>query len=143
VDVIEAFTHLCRPAKRLLETAKTWPEELPPGSRPTKNYRIVRQLRAEEVDHLVAIYQRGATVFELAERFGISRTTVGQHLRARNIDTKPPGLYPDDVPLAAELYQAGSSLQHIAERFETSANTVRARLLETGIAMRDTHGRTR
>jgi len=103
----------------------------------------MRQLRPAAVDHVVVTYQRGATVYELAERFGISRTTVGQHLRTRGIDTKPPGLHPDDVPMAAELYKAGASLQRIAERFETSANTVRARLLETGTAMRDTHGRAR
>jgi DNA-binding CsgD family transcriptional regulator len=140
VGVVEALAHICRPAKRLLEIAKTWPDGLSDEVRGSK-YRTMRQLRTDEIDHLVVIYQRGATVYELAERFGISRTTVGQHLRARGIDTKPPGLHHDDIPTAAELYRAGSSLQRIAERFGTSANTVRARLLETGTTMRDTHGR--
>ncbi len=63
-------------------------------------------------------YLAGATVFELAAQFGIHRSTVGQHLRSRGIDTTPPGLRPDDVPIAAELYREGwSLLQRISKRF--------------------------
>jgi hypothetical protein len=43
-------------------------------------------------------------VSELAKRLGIHRSTIGKHLRARGIDTTPPGLQPDDVPAALELY---------------------------------------
>jgi DNA-binding CsgD family transcriptional regulator len=103
----------------------------------------MRQLRPAEVDDLVETYQAGATVFDLAARFGIDRRTVGQHLRRRGIETTPPGLHPDDVPAAFELYESGWSLQRIAEKFGTSANTVRARLLEADVLMRDAQGRDR
>jgi hypothetical protein len=52
-----------------------------------------------------------------------------------------PNWVPDDVPAAADLYRAGWSLARIAEKFRTAGNTVRARLLEVGVIMRDTHGR--
>jgi hypothetical protein len=79
-------------------------------------------------------------VFDLAKRFGIDRKTVGQHLRRRNIDTKPAGLHPDDVPAAAALYRAGWSLIRIAEKFAVAGNTVRRCLLEAGVELRPRRG---
>ena len=105
--------------------------------------RTFRHLRDSEVDQLVARYKAGSTVFELSELFGINRQTVGKRLRHRGVDTRPPGLAPEDVSAAAVLYQRGWSLAHIADRFDTSPNTVRSRLKEAGVTMRDTHGRER
>ncbi|HEY7489088.1 MAG TPA: hypothetical protein VH912_31915 [Streptosporangiaceae bacterium] len=101
-----------------------------------KHYKTARQLRPAEIDRLVAEYRAGRTVYELGTRFGIHRATVGQHLRARGIDTTPPGLHSDDVPEAAKLYRAGLSLARIAKRFGTTDNTVLARLREAGVVMR-------
>ncbi len=109
-----------------------------------RKLRTARQLPSAEVHQLVIDYQAGATVYELAKLYGISRGIVGKHLRSRGIDTKPPGLHPDDVPTAADLYESsGWSLARIAEKFGTTANTVRARLLEAGVVMRDERGRER
>jgi transposase-like protein len=91
----------------------------------------------------VAAYQAGSRLHELAPRFGISRSTVGKHLRTRGIDTKPPGLHPDDVPEAARLYRTGWPLARIAEKFDTTADTVRRQLLKEGVRIRDTQGRER
>ncbi len=81
-------------------------------------------------------------MYELGELYGINRQTVGKHLRQRGVDTRAPGLAPEDVGAAAVLYQRGWSLADIADRFDTLPNTVRSRLKEKGITMRDTHGRT-
>ena len=45
------------------------------------------------------IYQQedGATVYTLAKQFGITRQTVGQHLRARGVETRRLVLRPADV----------------------------------------------
>jgi transposase-like protein len=96
----------------------------------------MRQLRSYELDELEVAYQAGATVYQLAERFGINRVTVGKHLRRRGVDTTPPGLHPDSVPRAAELYRQGWSLARIGQEFGTTASTVRSRLIETGVRMR-------
>jgi DNA-directed RNA polymerase specialized sigma24 family protein len=100
----------------------------------------MRQLQPHEVDEMVAAYGDGATTLELAVQFGIHRSTVGQHLATRGIDTKPPGLHLNDVPAAADLYRAGWSLARIAKKFGTTDNTVRARLLDARVRMRPQQG---
>ncbi len=112
------------------------PAETAPPAR-TRPTRTARQLAAPDLDRLVRTYRDGATVYELAGQFGIHRTTVGKHLRARGVDTTPPGLAPEDIPAAAELYRQGWSLARIAERYDATAGTVRTRLLEVGVWMRE------
>ncbi|MFC4859463.1 hypothetical protein [Actinophytocola glycyrrhizae] len=120
----------------MLALAETW-LDLPRRAIPApRALRTARQLRPHEVDDLVAGYRDGQRVRELAAQFGISRGTVGQHLRARGIETKPPGLQPDEVPEAARLYRAGWSLARIAEMFGTTDYTVRAHLRSAGMQMR-------
>jgi len=140
VDLFSALSHPCRRAKRLLELARDWPAESQP-CQPQEQVqpqllRTARQLSAAELDRLVVAYYDGATVYELARQFGIHRTTVGKHLRARWVDTTPLGLVPGDVPAAAELYRHGWSLARIAEKYGTTAGTVRTRLLEVGVRIR-------
>jgi DNA-binding transcriptional ArsR family regulator len=141
VALLKAISHPTVPVRRLLELAQTWPESLPDDVPAPVKCRTAKQLRLDELDRLVQGYQSGATVYELAKRFGIHRATVGSHLRARGIDTTPSGLRPEDIPVTAELYRAGWSLQRIAERFDTTDMTVRARLLEVGVRMRGAHER--
>jgi hypothetical protein len=138
VGVVEALSSpLTLPTRRLLELASDWPASLPDEvPRHVFNYRTMRPLRQGEVDELVAAYQAGATVFDLAARFGIDRKTVGQHLRRRGIDTTPAGLQPDEVRAAVELYEVGWSLIRIAEKFDVAGNTVRRYLLEAGVELR-------
>lgn len=123
--------------------AETWPNGEICDARHVPPLRTARQLRADEIDELGAAYQAGRRVHQLAASFGISRDAVGKHLRARGIDTKPPGLHPDDVPEAARLYRSGWPLARIAEKFDTTATTVQRRLMEVGVRMRDTNGRER
>jgi transposase-like protein len=96
----------------------------------------MRQLRPHELDELEATYRAGATVYQLAEQFGIERRTVGKHLRAHGVDTTPPALRPDDVLRAVELYREGWSLARIGQKFGAAADTVRKRLIEAGVRMR-------
>lgn len=127
----------------MLGLVQMWSNLPPCDTHHKSTHRTARQLRPAEVDELVAAYQAGSRVRELATLFGISRNTAGGHLRSRGIDTKPPGLHPEDVPEAARLYRSGWPLARIAEKFDTTADTVRRRLLEVGVRMRDTQGRER
>lgn len=106
-------------------------------------YRTSRRLGPSEVDELVAGYQSGVTISQLAGQFGVHRVTVGRHLATRGIDTQRPALQPDDILAAADLYRAGWSLARIAEKLDTTDDTVRARLLEVGVQMRTRKGRRR
>jgi hypothetical protein len=141
VGALEAFAHPTYRIKRLLHQASTWSgiQVCPPGH--ASPLPTARHLRPAEIDELVKAYEAGRTVYDLAAQFGIHRTVVGKHLRARGVDTKPPGLHSEDIPTAARLYQGGWSLARIGEKFATTANTVRFRLLEVGVVMRDTQGR--
>jgi hypothetical protein len=94
VGVVEALAHPSRPARRLLDVVKTWPESLLTEVPLPAKYRTMRQLQPAEIDELVAAYQAGSMVRQLAGQFGIYRSTVGRHLAARGIDTKPPALHP-------------------------------------------------
>ncbi|WP_284742793.1 helix-turn-helix domain containing protein [Amycolatopsis sp. RTGN1] len=127
----------------MLGLVQTWPDLPICDANHKPVHRTARQLRPAEIDELVAAYQAGDRVRELATRFGVSRDTVGKHLRSRGIDTKPPGLHPDDVPEAARLYRSGWPLARVAEKFNTTASTVQRRLLELEVRMRDTNGRER
>jgi hypothetical protein len=91
----------------------------------------------------VTAYKGGATVFELANMFGIHRSTVGRRLQARGVDTRPDVLGSADVRQAAELYRSGWSLMRIAEKYEVAGDTARRRLLEAGVQMRGPHERVR
>jgi DNA-directed RNA polymerase specialized sigma24 family protein len=97
---------------------------------------MARQPSEPEVDQLVAAYRAGATVYQLADQFGSHRITVGKHLRARGIDTRPAALTPDDLQRAIQLYRSGWSLAKIAKTFEVAAETIRTQLIQAGVEMR-------
>lgn len=142
MGVVEALSSpLTLPTRRLLELASAWPAGLPNETpRRSTHYRTMRPLRQDEIDELVEAYVGGATVFDLAKRFGIDRKTVGQHLERRNVKTKPISLHPDDVSAAAELYRSGWSLIRLAEKFGVAGNTVRRYLLQAGVELRPRRG---
>jgi DNA-directed RNA polymerase specialized sigma24 family protein len=52
----------------------------------------LRRLSCEQVTALVAGYQAGATVYELAERFDINRKTVSEHLHRQGVEIRRHGL---------------------------------------------------
>jgi DNA-binding CsgD family transcriptional regulator len=141
VDLVAALSHPSWQVQRLLGLAERWIRRPGGASRRRPAVRTFRHLRDSEVDQLVVRYKAGSSVYELGKQYGINRQTVGKHLRQRGVDTRPPGLAPEDVGAAAGLYQRGWSLAQIADRFDTSANTVRSRLKDAGVTMRDTHGR--
>ncbi|WP_158840521.1 hypothetical protein [Saccharothrix deserti] len=73
---------------------------------------------------------------ELAAQFGQHRSTTGQHLRARGIDTTRRALTPDDVQVAARLYHSGYSILQLADKFKVGNETMRQHLLNAGVALR-------
>jgi predicted HTH domain antitoxin len=105
--------------------------------------RRARQLGTDQIQKLIAGYRSGATVYELAEMLGIERRTVSAILRRNGVPMRRCGLSDDQVEDATRLYDQGWSLARIGNRMDVTADTVRKRLLERGVAMRDTQGRPR
>lgn len=119
-----------------------------PGSPAPKRSRrrrpgTARQLDADQTQSLIDAYRAGATVYQLGPQFGIDRRTVGKILTRNGVQTKHPGLSPDEIDLAAQLYEDGWSLARIGERLGVTATTVHRRLRDRGVTMRSTTGGAR
>jgi DNA-binding transcriptional regulator LsrR (DeoR family) len=95
------------------------------------------------VEQVIADYRAGATVYQLGDKFGIDRRTVGKILTRNGVLTKHPGLSPADIDRAAQLYEDGWSLARIGERLGVTATTVHRRLRGREVQMRDPAGRDR
>jgi len=110
----------------------------PGTSVPTQKQRRLEQAEQEE---LVARYQAGDLMTELAERYGIHRRTVSAILKRHGVPTHASGLSEEQIQHAILLYAQGQSLAKIGKALGVDAGTVHARLRERGVRMRDTHGR--
>ncbi|GGN19871.1 hypothetical protein GCM10011609_71180 [Lentzea pudingi] len=108
---------------------------------PTRPFKTLRKLKPAEIDELVEQYRAGSSVYQLAEKYGIHRITIGRHLRAQGIDTTAPALSEDQMMEAAQLYADGWSCKKIAKHFGVGAETVRERLHQAGVVMRGPHER--
>lgn len=98
---------------------------------------IQRRLTADQVAELVAEYQAGADMKELAVRWQVHRTTVAGHLRRAGVELRRQGLSEDQLGEAVRLYGEGRSLQWLAERYGCDAETVRTCLKREGVARRE------
>lgn len=78
-------------------------------------------------------YLAGAGVPELADRYGIHRSTVFAHLRRRNVPGRRPGLSLDEKAEAVRLARAGVSMRAIGRRMGVDRKGVRAALVEAGV----------
>ena len=90
-------------------------------------------LTASEIDSLVGDYLAGATVQELAEKYGIHRATVFAHLRHRNTPRRVPGLDVDERAEVVRLFRGGVSMRAIARRLGVGRQAVRAALIEAKV----------
>lgn len=90
---------------------------------------------------MVADYARGATVYDLAEKFGCNRRTVSALLKRSGVVMRNQPMSSDQINEAVRRYESGQSLAAVAAVLETSSKTILARLRERGVKMRDTHGR--
>lgn len=114
----------------------------PPSVERPKPQRA-RQLDADRVAELITGYQAGATVYELAARFGIERRTVSNILHRHDVPMRRRGLSPDQVDTAIHLYKLGWSLARVGNHLGVNHTTVLAALRRRGVPTRDPHGQAR
>ena len=141
VEVLAGYCKLSHQRKQIEELIGMVPDGR--DDEPDRVVRHARRLRSHQLDVLIDAYQSGATVYELAERFGISRQTVSEHLHRQGVRLRLQGLSPSQIEVAVEMYGQGLSLAKIAAQLGVHAGTVHKRLRERGVRMRDTHGRER
>jgi hypothetical protein len=121
--------------------------EMVPSGPPEANLRTPRQvqrrLRRAEIEELVASYQAGGKVNDLAAHYQVNRNTVMGHIERVGVRRHYPALLPEEIRKAAELYRSGRALAAMGVHFGVNASTVRTALLKVGVAMRDYQGRDR
>jgi DNA-binding CsgD family transcriptional regulator len=78
---------------------------------------------------------------ELAERFGIHRSTVLDHLnRSEPRRRRYPAFDEHGVELAVKLYGTGLSLRDVGHSLGVNPSTVRLSLLRSGVRLRERNG---
>ena len=70
-------------------------------------------LSPAQVDELVALYEAGATLVELGERFGVHHRTAAAHLVRRSVPIRRRGLNEHHLAEAVELYTSGLTLLEV------------------------------
>lgn len=93
-------------------------------------------LSATQIDELVDLYERGLTLPELSERFGIYYRTAAAHLTWRSVPRRPRGLTEEQTLEAVRLYQSGMTLAMVGLHFAVSQQAVRYAIAKRGITIR-------
>ena len=130
-----------RYSSHLGELSEMIPKSTPIVRKSSK--QVQHRLGSEEVDQVVADYQAGAKIKDLAAQYRINRSTVLEHIRRARVRKHYPALIPEEVDEAAQLYLSGQSLVSVGEQFGVNASTVRTALVRAGVEMRDCQGRVR
>ena len=111
-------------------------------SRP-RGRATAQRLSERDVTDLITRYRDGATVYDLAERFNIHRTTVSAHLHHRDVKMRGHSLAKSQVDHAIQLYEQGWSVARIGCHLGVNGSTVWLALRARGVRMRDAQGRER
>lgn len=131
-----------RPLLRMLrgEAAKVTTHPKQSTSAPERQRQV--HLPAQRQRDLIEQYKAGATQRELAGQYGVHRTTVTKILQRHGVEARR-GLHPDLIDEAVRRYEDGQSLATVGRALGADPGTIKARLVERGVTMRDTHGRPR
>jgi hypothetical protein len=97
-------------------------------------------LKPAQVGALIAGYNAGKTMKEMASEFDINRLTVSAHLRRASVRPRRGGLDHEQAVEAARLYETGWSSGGLAERFGVSADNVLKVLRRSGVVIRPRRG---
>ncbi len=102
------------------------------------NVRVLRQaqrrLSSAELEALIAEYEAGARVCELAKVYDLHRTTVARHV-ARAGKTRPI-MTDAQIDEAVRLYGDGWTLHNVGQHLGVADQTVRRVLVERAVTIR-------
>jgi lambda repressor-like predicted transcriptional regulator len=123
VDLVRAYSNPSDQVEHLRALM-----ELPRAVRRERRQRPPKQaqtrLDREEIAHLVAAYQAGGRIKQLARQFGIHRLTVSSILQRQGVTLRSRGIHPDDLPEVIRPYEDGWALARLAVKFDVSPSTV-------------------
>jgi lambda repressor-like predicted transcriptional regulator len=139
VEVLGRYSNLLEQGERVQTLLQIVPEGTPELNLRTPR-QVQRRLAPAETDELVAEYESGDSVKELALRHNLHRETVSKILTRHGIARRPKGIPPTEIEEAIALYEAGSSLAAVGAKFSVNAATVAATLRRSGVDLRARNG---
>lgn len=102
------------------------------------NVRVLRQaqrrLSPAELEALIAEYEAGARISELAKVYDLHRTTVAGHV-ARAGKTRPV-MTDAQIDEAVRLYREGWTLHNVGQHVGVADQTIRRVLVERAVTIR-------
>lgn len=103
-----------------------------------RRLRVQRGLGSGKIDRLVAGYDAGQSLQDLAQIFGVHRRTVAAHLGKRGVPRRAQHrkLTEAEVIEAYHCYRAGASLAELGRLFDAHAKTMRRALVRAGATIR-------
>ncbi len=139
MEVAGRYSNLAEQGERL----KTLLEIVPEGT-PEVNLRTPRQaqhrLTPAETDKLIAEYESGDSVKDLARHHNLHRETVSKILTRRGIARRPKGIPPELIGEAVADYKSGLSLAKIGTKLSVEPATVASTLRKAGVELRPRPG---
>ena len=89
-------------------------------------------LTAIQVDRLIDDYLAGISVGQLAQQYGVHRSTVSAHLTRRGVVRRLSGLDDHDAAEAVLLHRTGASMRAISRALGVDRRQVRVSLAAAG-----------
>lgn len=139
MDFLGRYSNLADQDLRLKELATRSVQGTPP-IRTRTNHQAQTRLREDQALALIADYQEGATVSELADRYDVDRVTASRILHRHSVTMRFRSPSPAEVDEAVRLYRSGLSLVGVGERLGFSNTTVWSALRAAGVEMRPRRG---
>lgn len=102
--------------------------------------RRARQLPDDEIARLVADYEAGVLVDDIALKCGTRRGTVTEIMKTTGRRVRCKGLSDPELAQATELYEGGASLATVGREGGIDAMTIRTWLLRAGVRIRPRNG---
>ena len=102
-----------------------------------------RRLKPDKIDELLIAYRTGDLVRDIAVTFGVSRTTVIDHVTRAGLPLRSGDDWTaEELGTAASLYAAGHSLAAVGQHLGVDKSTVANRFQRAGLPVRRRRGWT-
>ncbi len=139
MEVLGRYSNLSDQGERVRSLLETTPDG-PKRAKLRTPRQAQHRLSSVQVDMLIARYQVGAKVKDLAIQFRVNRDTVFSILKRRQVVRRQRGIPSELVEKAIADYRAGSSLAVIGAELSVDPATVSRTLRRAGVSLRPRPG---
>lgn len=109
----------------------------------TEIHQTQKRLSNTEIAQMIAAYNAGASMRDLAKQFGCHKITISNRLKNAGVKLHGVPANKKQIDEMVRLYESGLSLADTGKRVGVSANTVLRYLRQRRIETRDPHEQTK